>query len=44
LWTELSRIQIIGGYIVAIRRTDNGLEIEIEINRERFVELIKGYK
>lgn len=44
LWTELSRIQIIGGYIVDVRETDNGLEIEIEINRERFVELIKGYK
>lgn len=44
LWTELSRIQIEGGYIVDIRNSYNGLEIEIEINRERFVEIIKGYK
>lgn len=44
LWTDVSRVQIAGDYVKDIRRSDNGLEIEIEINRERFVEVIKGYK
>lgn len=42
LWTDVSRIQIMYDYVKDIRCSDNGLEIEIEINKERFVEVIKG--
>lgn len=44
MWTDLSRIQIDKGCIENISSTNNGLEIEIKINNEKFIEIIKGDK